>query len=129
MAVFSTAIANAMLDVIEATIGASPTLLIFDTAQPANTTDADVGNVLATMTLPADWMAAAAGRSKALLGTWRDAAADAPGTPAGFAIKQGSTVHMRGTCSTAAGSGEIRFSNTPFVLGQQIDITALTLTI
>lgn len=129
MAVFSTAVANAMLDAIEATIGASPTLLIFDAAQPADTTSADVGNVLATLPLPADWLAAATGRSKALLGTWRDTAADAAGTPAGFAIKQGSTVHMRGTASPTAGSGEIRFSNTPFTVGQQIDVTAFTLTL
>lgn len=129
MAVYSAAVANAMLDAIETTIGASPTLLIFDAAQPADTTSADVGNVLATMPLPADWMASATGRSKALLGTWRDTAADAAGTPAGFAIKQGSTVHIRGTCSNTGGSGEIRFTNTPFTVGQQIDVTSFTLSI
>ncbi len=129
MAVFSATVANAMLDALEAAIGASPTLIIFDAAQPANTTDADAGNVIATMPLPADWMAAATGRSKGLLGTWRDVAADGAGVPAGFAIKQGSTVHIRGTASSTAGTGEIRFTNTPFVTGQQIDVTAFTLSL
>jgi len=129
MAVFSTAVANAMLDAIEVATGASPTLLIYDAAQPADTSSADVGVVLASMALPADWMAAAAGRSKALLGTWQDAAANAAGTPVGFAIKQGATVHMRGTASPTAGSGEIRFSNTPFTLSQQIDVTSFALSI
>ena len=127
MAVFSTAVANAMLDAAELTIGASPTLLIFDAAQPADTTSADVGNVLATMALPADWMAAATGRSKALLGTWRDAGADAAGVPAGFAIKADGVVHIRGTASAVAGSGELKFTNTPFSVGQQIDVTAFAL--
>lgn len=129
MAVFSTAVANAMLDAVETAIGASPTLIIFDAAQPNDTTSPDVGNVLATLPLPADWLAAASGRSKALLGTWRDTAADGAGTPAGFAIKQGSTVHMRGSCSSAAGTGEIRFTNTPFSVGQQIDVSSWNLSI
>jgi len=56
---FSTAVRNAWLDVTESTIGASPILRIRSGAAPANCGAADTGTVLATLTLPADWMAAA----------------------------------------------------------------------
>lgn len=49
----STDVRNARLDVIESTIGASPTLEIRDGAPPANCAAADSGTVLATLTLPA----------------------------------------------------------------------------
>ena len=127
MAVFSDAAVRAMLDALETAIGAAPQIFIYDAAQPADTTSPDVGNVLADAVLPNDWMANASGRSKALLGLWRDTAANAAGVPAGYAIKQGGTVWVRGTCSADPGSGEIKFTNTPFVIGQQIDVTAFTL--
>jgi hypothetical protein len=129
MASFSTAAANAMLDALEAAIGPSPTLIIYDAAQPSDTSTADVGNVLATMVLPTDWMAAASGRTKALSGLWRDAAADAAGQPAGFAIKQGATVWLRGTASATGGGGELRFNRTPFSVGQQVDVISFQLSL
>lgn len=129
MAVYSVAVGNAMLDAVETAIGASPTLIIYNAAQQADTTSGDVGTVLATMPLPADWMAAAAGRSKALSGIWQDAAADAAGSPLGFAIKQGATVHMRGTAGITGSGAEIEFSNTPFTVGQQVSVTSFTLSI
>lgn len=127
MAVFSDDVVRGMLDALEVVIGASPTLIIYDAAQPGNLTDDDVGNVLAELALPADWLAAASGRSKTLSETWSDAAANAAGIPVGFAIKQGGEVKIRGTASSTAGSGEIKFTNTPFLLGQQVNVTSFTL--
>ena len=63
---FSTAVRNARLDAIESRIGTGAILKIFDDGDgggslPANCAAADVGTLLATVTLPSDWMAAASG--------------------------------------------------------------------
>ena len=68
---FSTAARNASLDAIETAIGPSPILRIRTGAPPTNAAAARSGTVLATMNLPADFMAAASGGSKGLSGTWR----------------------------------------------------------
>jgi hypothetical protein len=63
---YSVAVNNARLDAIETAIGATAILRIRSGAAPANCAAADSGTVLATLTLPADWMSAAAAGSKAL---------------------------------------------------------------
>lgn len=123
----STAVRNARLDQIESTIGTSPILQLRTGAQPADCATADSGTLIAQMTLPSDWAAAAASGSKAKSGTWSDAAADNSGTPAHFRIKDsgGSTCHMQG--SVGQGSGDLSLDNTTIVAGQQIDINTFTL--
>jgi hypothetical protein len=96
---FDAASRNAALDAIETTIGASPSLEFRSGTIPANTAAADAGAALAVATLPADWMAAASGGSKALLGTWEDPSADAGGVITHFRIKSGATTRMQGLCS------------------------------
>jgi hypothetical protein len=98
----STTVRNARLDTVESTIGTSAQLKVRTGAPPANCAAADTGTVLATMTLPADWMAAAAAGSKALSGTWQDASADATGTAGHFRIydSAGTTCHVQGTAGT-----------------------------
>ena len=83
---FSTTSRNAALDAIEAAIGTSAVLKIRTGAAPATCGTADSGTVLATMSLPSDWLAAASSGSKAKSGTWQDAAADAAGTAGHFRI-------------------------------------------
>ena len=83
---YGTAERNASLDAIETSIGVSPTLEIRTGTPPANCAAAATGTVLATMTLPSDWMSAAAAGAKALLGTWQDTAADASGIAGYFRI-------------------------------------------
>lgn len=120
---------NASLDAIETAIGASPTLEIRTGAAPASCAAADTGTVIATLALPADWMAAASGGSKALSGTWQDASADAAGTAGHFRVKSsGGAVHMQGSCSATGGGGDLTFDNAVFALGQQINVTGFTLT-
>ena len=75
---YSVAVNNARLDAIETTIGATAILRIRTGAQPATCATADAGTVLATLTLPADWMSAAAAGAKAKLGTWQDTSAEQP---------------------------------------------------
>ncbi|GAD55506.1 hypothetical protein [Limimaricola cinnabarinus] len=123
----STAVRNAMLDAIEATVGASPTLEIRSGVVPATTGTADSGTLLASMVLPADWLANAATGSKGLLGTWRDASADASGTAAHYRIKQGVTTHLQGTVTATGGGGDLTLDNTSIAVGQAVSITAYTL--
>jgi len=125
---FSTAARNAALDAIETTIGTAPTLTIRTGTVPGNCAAARTGTVLATITLPSDWMAAASGGSKALAGTWQDAAADATGTAGHFSIDQGGTCHMQGTITATGGGGDMTLDNTSISSGQQFNVTSFTIT-
>lgn len=126
----STAVRNARLDQIESTVGTSAILRIRSGAAPADCGTADSGTVLAAMTLPSDWMAAAASGSKALSGTWQDASADASGTAGHFRIYDsgGTTCHLQGTCSGTGGGGDMELDNTSIASGQQVTVTSFTLT-
>ena len=124
----STTLRNAALDAIEAAIGASPTLELRSGPPPASCAAADSGTLLASMALPADFFAAASGGSKALSGIWQDAAADAAGTVGHFRIKQGATCHVQGTVTGTGGGGDMTIDNPVLALGQQVSVTAFTLT-
>ena len=122
----SVAVRNARLDAIETTVGASPTLEIRSGSAPANITDADSGTLLAVLSLPADWMAAASSASKGLLGTWQDTSADATGTAAHWRLKSsGGTVHLQGTCGTSG--AELNLSSTSLTAGQQVSVTSFSI--
>lgn len=130
---FSTLVRNAALDVIETTVGASPTLEVRTGAAPANCAAADSGTVLATLALPADWMAAAAAGVKSLLGAWSDSSADATGTAGHFRIKAASTCHIQGTVSQRAadgGTGDLKLDQATagLVAGQTFTVTSFDLT-
>lgn len=124
---FSTAARNAALDAIETAVGASPTLEIRSGAVPANCAAADTGTLLASLPLPADWMAAASGGAKGLAGTWEDSAADAAGTAGHWRIKQGGTCHMQGTITGTGSGGDITLDNTAITVGQKITITSFVI--
>ena len=125
----STTVRNARLDAIETAIGTAPILKIRTGAAPANCAAADSGTVLATLTLPSDWLAAAASGSKALLGTWQDAGADAAGTAAHFRIYDsgGSTCHVQGTVTATGGGGDMTIDNAVLAVAQQVNVTGFTL--
>lgn len=126
----STAVRNARLDQLETTIGTSAVLKIRTGAQPADVATADSGTVLATLTLPSDWMAAASGGTKAKSGTWEDTSADATGTAAHFRLyaSDGTTAHMQGTVTATGGGGDMTVQNTSFASGQAFTVTSFTLT-
>jgi hypothetical protein len=125
---FSVAARNAALDAIETAAGTAPTLTIRTGSVPANCAAARSGTVLATLVLPSDWLTAASSGSKALSGTWQDAAADAAGTAAHFSIDQGATCHIQGTVTATGGGGDMTIDNTSIATGQQVTITAFNLT-
>lgn len=119
---------NARLDAIETDAGASAVLKIRTGAQPADCATADSGTVLATMTLPSDWMAAASGGTKAKSGTWQDTSADASGTAGHFRLykSDGTTCIMQGSCGQ--GSGDLQLDNTNIASGQTVTVTGFTWT-
>lgn len=126
----STTVRNARLDTVESTIGTSPVMTIRTGAQPATCATANSGTVLATITLPSDWMAAASGGAKALSGTWSDSSADNSGTAAHFRIHDSSatTCHMQGTVTATGGGGDMTIDNTSITSGQVVTVTAFTTT-
>jgi hypothetical protein len=126
----STAVRNARLDSIETTIGASAVLKIFTGSLPASCAAADSGTVLATLSLPSDWMAAASSGSKAKAGTWQDASADATGTAGYFRIyaTDGTTCGLQGDVTATAGGGAMTVDNTSFASGQSFTVNTFTLT-
>lgn len=126
---YSVAVRNAQLDAVETTIGASAVLKIRTGAPPASVAAADTGTVLATLTLPADWMAAAASGSKAKSGTWEDTSADAAGTAGHFRLyaSDGTTAHAQGTVTATGGGGDMTVDNTSFAAGQAFTVTGFTL--
>ena len=127
---FSTTVRNARLDAVETAVSTSAILKIRTGSQPSSCSEADSGTVLATLTLPSDWMAAASGGSKAMSGTWEDTSADATGTAGHFRIyaSDGTTCHLQGSISMAGGGGDMILDNTSIASGQAVSITTFTLT-
>lgn len=126
---YSVAVRNARLDVVESTIGTSPVMTIRTGAAPVNAATANSGTVLATLTLPSDWMNAASSGTKTLNGTWQDTSADNTGTAAHFRIHDsGGNCHIQGTVTATGGGGDMTVDNTSFASGQQFTVTTFTLT-
>lgn len=127
---FSVTVRNGEMNAIESSIGASAVLKIRSGSKPAAITDPDSGTVLATLSLPSDWMAAASGGSVSKSGTWQDVSADADGTAGHFRVyaSDGTTQHIQGTVTLTAGGGDMTLDNTSIMTGQTVTITGFTLT-
>ena len=121
---------NATLQAIETAVGASPILTIHSGVVPADCATANTGTVLATMVLPADWFNNPTLGSITLSGTWQDLSADASGTAGYFRMHDnaGATCHMQGTITATGAGGDMQLDNTNIAVGQQINITAFTIT-
>lgn len=126
----ATSVRNARLDAIETDTGTSAIMEIRTGAQPASCAAANSGTVLATLSLPSDWMAAASGGSKAKSGTWSDSSADATGTAAHFRLfkSDGTTCQLQGSVTATGGGGDMTVDNTSFAAGQSFTVTGFTLT-
>ena len=127
---FSVSVRNARLDAIETAIGTSAVLKIRTGSAPANVATADSGTVLATLTLPSDWMAAASGGAKALSGTWQDTSADNTGTAAHFRIYDsgGSTCHIQGTVTATGLGGDMTLTSTAITATDTVTVSTFSLT-
>lgn len=127
---YSTTVRNAKLDAVETAIGTGAILKIFTGSPPAAPASADSGTLLASMTLPSDWMAAASSGSKAKSGTWNDTSADNAGTAGHFRIYDsgGTTCHIQGTVTATGGGGDMELDNAVIASSQTVTITSFTLT-
>jgi hypothetical protein len=128
---FSVAVRNAELDAIEATIGTDPVLKLRTLSAPTSITYSDTGDVLATMTLPSDWMGGATNGTKALSGTWSDTSCDTTGSAGHFRIyaSDGTTQHLQGSVTATGGGGDMTLlGTTSIAAGQVFTITGFTLT-
>ena len=128
----SETVRNARLDAIETAIGTAGIFRIYDLSgsAPANCAAAITATLLAEITLPSDWMAAAGSGSKAKSGTWEDASADNAGTADFFRIyaSDGTTCHLQGTVTVSGGGGDLTLDNASITAGQKVTITGFTLT-
>ncbi len=126
----SVAVGNAMLDAFETQIGATAKLTIFSGAEPANCAAADPAGPLVSMTLPADWMNAASGRSKTLLGTW-SAAATASGTAQSFRLyaNDGTTCGAQGSVTFTGSGGDMTIDAAAAAItsGNTVTVTTFSL--
>jgi hypothetical protein len=130
---YSVTLRNNQLDAVETTLGASPKLQIRSGAKPANCAAEDAGTLLAELTLPSDWMAAASSGSKAKAGTWSGAggAGAGAGTSAGhFRVKDstGTTCHIQGSITASGGGGDMTLDNVSIANGQAFSVQTFTIT-
>jgi hypothetical protein len=120
---YSVAVRNSRLDAVETAIGVSAVLKVFSGAEPANCAAADPTGLLCTITLPADWLAAASGGTKAKAGVWSGAASGS-GTAASWRIydSSGTVCHIQGNTT------DMTFDNTNIATGQTMTVNSFTLT-
>lgn len=124
-----TTLRNNMVGQYETTIGTAPKLQIRTGAAPANCAAADSGTLLCELTLPTDWMTAAASGSISLNGTWTGTGA-AAGTAAHYRLKDsaGTTCHEQGTVTATGGGGDLTLDNTSIAVSQTVNVTSWTRT-
>lgn len=124
---------NAMADVYESTIGASPKLQLRTGAPPADCTAADTGTLLAECAVPADWLTAASGGAKTKLGSWSftGLAAAGAGTNIGhYRLKDtaGTTCYDQGTVTVTGGGGDMEIDNTNIAQNQAGSVSNWSIT-
>ena len=126
---FSTTLRNARVTAIKNTIGASAVVKIRTGAAPSNVASPSTGTVLATLSLPSEWLGTAANGAISKVGDW-EAQAETSGTAGHFEVcaSDGSTVHIRGSVTGTSGNGEMKVDNTNFAEGQNFTITSFTIT-
>jgi hypothetical protein len=125
---------NAIVDQLD---GAAGSLEIFSGSAPATAETADSGTLLADFALPAPAFGAAAdadpnavATAEAITGVTGEAGAGG-GTVAGyFRVKNnGGTVLWQGSVGGASSGENLELSNTTIASGQDVDVTAWTVTL
>lgn len=125
----STALRNARLTAIEATLGLAPVLKLRTGGRPIDCAAANTGVVLTTIVLPDDWLQAAASGQAPKAGTWQELHAAATGTAAHFRLyaADGITCHLQGSVSPPGGGGDLVLDHVNLGAGQAVTINAFTL--
>lgn len=125
----SVAARNARLDAIETATGATARIRIYTGTQPANCAAAATGTLLVDTTLPSDWMAAASGGVKALLGSWSSTAVGT-GTVGHYRIWDSAVAncHVQGSVTATGGGGDMTVDNASIATGQTVNVSSYSLT-
>lgn len=125
----STDLRDAQNDQIETILGTSPILELRTGSAPANCAAADSGTLVASMTLPSDHMSASSAGVKSKLGTWEDLTANNAGIIGHYRFKtSGGVCKLQGPASEAGGGGEMIVNNADVEAGQQVTVTAFSIT-
>ena len=120
------AMCDALVDAIDT--GGAGTIQIRTGSAPTNTTDADSGTLLATLTFSGTAFGAASNGVATANSITSDTNVDASGTPAHFRIKNGSgTVINQGSVSTSG--ADMNFDSTTWVAGGIAAISSMTITV
>jgi hypothetical protein len=121
---------NATLQALEDHVGNNAILTISTGTPPLNCAAANTGTVLASMTLPDDWLGEPSGGVVDLSGSWQDLSANASGTAGYFRLfdSAGTTCHMQGNISAPGAGGDMQLDNTNIASGQQITVTSFVIT-
>ena len=134
---YGTSLRNSMLDEIELAANAGtgvPKLEIFAHTTTPNVTAADGGTVLATITLPANFLTAASGGTVSKTGTWSDTSADASGNFKYFRIKTNAagtginTTVVQGTVGLNTGTFDLEMDSASVTAGQTVTISTFVIT-
>ena len=124
---FGVATRNAELDAIETYIGTTPSLKIFTGMAPANCAAADTGNKLVELTLPSDWMAAAAAGVKDKTKTW-DGTATVAGDAGYFRIYKSTTCEIQGTAGESGDTPDLVLDEKTIAVDDVVRVTKFELT-
>jgi hypothetical protein len=126
----STAARNGMLDAIESAAGTSAKFQIWTGSAPANCATASSGTKLVEISMSADWWAAASTGTKAFNSLPLTTTGLAAGSAGYFRIvdSAGTTCHLQGTVTATGGGGDLIVDNVSIAVGQNVSITAFTLT-
>ncbi len=120
------AMCDALVDLLDGGSGAG-TLEIRTGAAPTNTTDADSGTLLATLTFSDPAFGAASNGVATASAITSDSSIDATGTAAHFRAKDSSgTVILQGSVGTSG--ADLNFNSVSFVSGGTCSISSLTVT-
>lgn len=124
---FSTTLRNQLADSMGGTWD-NGTLKIYDAAPPANPQTTYTGNILATITLPADSFAASISGVIAKAGTW-SAVVGTSGTAAGFRLENSATGKIvDGTAGVSGDSPDLILDNKVLVSGGTVTVNTFTFT-
>ena len=129
---FSTAVRNAIANSVEATIGTSAVLKLYQLtgAAPANCAASITATVLCSITLPVDYLSAAVNGVVSKEGDWFTASALASGTADFFRLfaSDGTTCGQQGTVSGTIGGGDMTLVNPVITIGQGVIIDDYSIT-
>lgn len=129
---YSVEVRDDQANVIQTRVGTAAKLQIRTGDKPANCAAADVGDLIAEITLPATWLTTASGTGAvAKAGTWSGAAALAGTNTAGhFRIKDNglAACHLQGSITATGGGGDMELDAVSVAQGQVVTVTAFTIT-